>query len=403
MNRALTFTVVLLAAGSLRPPCAAAQSANALSADAGNLQAPAAGWSFTPTLSYAGGWDDNVLVTGNGDPSNRHDFVSIMNPRGAIDFTGRRTQLSGAYDGSFLIYRDLQSLNSFEQHGALSVRRLVSPHVSVFARNSAASVPTTELLELVGVPFVRVGSRLDDFRTGVEAALTARTSATAAYNFQWVDFDQSRPGSVLLGGHSHGTTVAVRHRLSNRTAITSDYDWQHATVGADAQRFDVQNASAGLDYKLSDTMHVFAAGGVSRLALTGLSDVRTGPAARLGFGRRFRAFDAAVTYNRSFVPSYGFNGTTQNEELTGRMRLQLARRMYAASSVSWRRNDPLIEGGLPLRSLWIEGTFGYALAPWLRAEVFYGATHQTIDRPGGTTDRNRVEFRIITTKPMRIR
>ena len=65
-------------------------------------------------------------------------------------------------------------------------------HVALFARNSAADVPTTELQEFVGVPFVRTGSRIDDLRGGVEAAFTKRTSMVVSYDFQWVDFDRNR-------------------------------------------------------------------------------------------------------------------------------------------------------------------------------------------------------------------
>ncbi len=93
----------------------------------------------------------------------------------------------------------------------------------------------------------------------------------------------------------------------------------------------------------------------------------------------------------------------QNEEATARLRLPLARRVYTSTAVSWRRNDPLLDGELPLRSLWIEGTIGYAVTPWVHVEAFYGGTHQTIDRPGGVLDRNRIGFQVITAKPVRIR
>ena len=56
-----------------------------------------------------------------------------------------------------------------------------------------------------------------------------------------------------------------------------------------------------------------------------------------------------------------------------------------------------------LRSVWLEGTIGYAATPWVHLEVFYSGTQQTIDRPGGQIDRNRIGFQVITAKPVRIR
>ena len=47
-----------------------------------------AGWLFTPTLIYSGGWDDNVLLHGQGDATTG-DFLTVVNPRGV------ETQLEG--------------------------------------------------------------------------------------------------------------------------------------------------------------------------------------------------------------------------------------------------------------------------------------------------------------------
>jgi hypothetical protein len=82
--------------------------------------------------------------------------------------------------------------------------------------------------------------------------------------------------------------------------------------------------------------------------------------------------------------------------------MPLGRRWYTRSAFSWRRNEPLAAGGLRLKSIWVDGTVGYTVRPWMQIEGFYGGTRQTIDRPGGRLDRNRAGFQIITAKPMRI-
>jgi uncharacterized protein (PEP-CTERM system associated) len=402
MTRFRLVTIAMLAAALLRPAAAAAQETNlAPTADANPL-APV-GWSFTPSLAYSGSWDDNVLIRGKGDAA-PGDFLNVVNPRGALDYNGRRGQMSLSYDGAFLLYRDLHSLDSYDQHAWFYARRLLTPHVGLFVRNTAASVPTTELAQFVAIPFVRTGSRLDDLRTGIEAAFTKRTSMVASYDFEYVDFDHSQPGAeALRGGHSHGASANGRHILTDRLALTADYGFQHALVGTIGQTFNIQNAWVGGEYKLSNLTRVFAAGGVSRLASTEISTDRTGPAWRLGLTRQFRTAGVDLLYTRSFVPSYGFGGTMQNEEATARLRLPLARRVYTSTAASWRRNDPLLDGELPLRSIWIEGTIGYAVTPWVHVEAFYGGTHQTIDRPGGVLDRNRIGFQVVTAKPVRIR
>jgi hypothetical protein len=401
MNRLLAFTIVLLGA-LVQSSTVEAQASNFVPVASADPQAPP-GWSFTPALVFGSSWDDNVLIRENGDQA-PGDVLSVLNPRATLDFNGAHGQLAASYDGAFLLYRELNQLNSFDQHGALFGRRQVSRHLALFVRNSAAAVPTTELQALVAVPFVRAGSRLEDLRTGIEAAFSARTSVVASYDFQWVDFDHSLPGTEgLLGGHSHGTTLTLRHVQDKRLTMTADYDLQHATLNEGGGVFDVQNLWAGGEYKLSAVTRFFAEGGVSRLSPAGLAETRTGPAWRIGLTRTVRRASVDLLYNRSFVASYAFGGTMQNEELTGRLQLPLGRRLYTTSALSRRTDDPLTSGEIPLRSYWIEGSIGYAVTPRVRFEAFYAGTRQTIDRPGGVLDDNRVGFQIITAKLMRLR
>jgi hypothetical protein len=362
---------------------------------------PVAGWTFTPALVYAGARDDNALLRGKGDAT-PGDYTTSVNPSGELAFIGHRDEFSAAYSSTFTTYRQLTPLNSFDQRGSIAARRRMTRRVTIFVRASAASVPTTDLVQFVAVPFVRLGSRLADAHGGVEAALTKRTTMVASYDLQWVNFDRDPLlGLILLGGHSQGATLSVRHAISGRTALIADYDLQRATiVGGD--RFDVENVQGGVELRPWESTRLFGTIGFSRLDMSRLAP-RTGPSWRAGLTRRLRTNTVDIVYKRSFVPSFGFGGTTQNEQLTSSLVAPIGRRFYTRSSVSWARNQPLTIGGLNLKSTWISGNVGYALRPWIRLEGFYDGTHQSIERPGGQLDRNRVGFQIITAKPMRIR
>jgi hypothetical protein len=401
MSRVHSFAIAALTALLIGTGTASAQESNLMPTASADLRSPA-GWSVTPALTYGASLDDNVLVRGAGD-NTVSDLVNVINPRGVVVFNGRRGQLTGTYDGAFVRYRDSSTLDSYDQHASFYGRYLPTPHLALFVRNSAAAVPTTELAQFIGTPFIRTGSRLDDLRAGVEAAFTKRTSMVASYDFEWVDFDTTAvPSAALFGGHSHGATLALTHQLTERFALTAAGDLQHATLGVGARTFDVQNVRGGGAYKLSEVTRVFADAGISRLGGTDVSEPRIGPAVRLGLTRLVRSAGIDVLYSRSFVPSYGFGGTTQNAEASVRFHSPLSRHVYTTAAVAWRRNDPLLIGGLPLRSNWIEGTLGYAATEWAHLEVFYAGTHQTIDRPGGNLDRNRIGLQVTTAKPLRV-
>jgi hypothetical protein len=110
-----------------------------------------------------------------------------------------------------------------------------------------------------------------------------------------------------------------------------------------------------------------------------------------------------VSYSQSFVPSYGFGGTMQNRDLTGRVRVPLSRSLYTSASTSWRKSDPLTVGELGLTSLWVDATVGYSVSQWARIEAFYSGARQTIARAGGEIDLNRAGIQVVTSKPMRVR
>src|SRR5262249_41831332 len=192
-------------------------------------------------------------------------------------------------------------------------------------------------------------------RGGAEIAFTRRTTLAASYDFEWVDFDNSEPGAEgLRGGHSHGASASLRHAVDARLTLIADYKFQHAIVATIGQTFDVQNGGGGIEYKLSELTFVSAAAGISHLASTETATSRTGPALRVSLAHHVRTADVDLAYIRSFIPSYGFGGTMQNEEASARLRVPLARRIYTVGGVSWRRNDPLTENELPLRSVSIE-------------------------------------------------
>jgi hypothetical protein len=240
-------------------------------------------------------------------------------------------------------------------------------------------------------------------RSGIEAAITKRLSMTAQYGYQWVEFDPDPIlGIELLGGTSHGATGSIRYTVNPRWTIVGHHDIQLATV-IDGSRFEVQNTQGGVDVAPWESVRLRATAGISRLDYTELEAPRIGPAFEAGITRRVRGGSLDVSYSRSFVPSLGFAGTSENEELAARAVGPIARRAYIHGGFAWRRNEPLVEGDLKLTSVGFDAGVGYLLQPWMRIEGFLDVIRQDIDRPGGQLSRNRIGVQVVTAKPMRIR
>lgn len=397
-------TLLAVAAALLTAAAASAgQRSDAGSDPSGSAQGRAPGWSLTPTFLVSRVYDDNVLMTGPGDPAVR-DYINVLNPRGDLTYKSARGLFSARYDGAFLVYRDLTTLNSFDQHAGIDATRKLSKRNSFVLSASANVSPTTEFLQLSGVPYVRTGTFTDDVRAGFESIVSNRTTITVGAHFGQARFNDSQLfANALLGGNSFGGGVSGRHRLSARTVLIVDADVQHAIIGSAEQVFDVQHAVAGVEHQLSEGIKVFASGGISRLGVSEFGPPRTGPSWSLGYKQAIRDTLVDVSFNRSYVPSFGFGGTTQNGDLTARVHLPITRRIYTQGLISFQQQDPLVIAVPQLQSRWFQGAVGYSARSYVRIEAYFASTRQTFGGTEARLEHNQFGVQIIASKPVRIR
>jgi hypothetical protein len=376
---------------------------------------PPPGWVFTPAIAVAESWDNNVLLATEGSES-AGDFATAVSPRGVLGYRGRYTDFNLDYRGSYQFYQELTELNAYDQRANASFTRRLSPALNVFARNSLTKSPTTDDVDVPGVRFRRQGVLLEDFRAGLEARLDQRTAITGAYNFQYVDFDDDEAlvtvDGLRRGGHAHGGSAQLDHRLSPRLSVGAEYDMRHGTVD-EIQTFDVMNALGTVDWQFSRRMAVSAGAGYAWLSTSQTGEGSSAPAFRVSLSRSGEQLAWIVGYRRSFLPSFGFGGTFQNQEFNAGVLALITRRLDVSGSFSVRNNDPLnsVDGaaGDPtlldsgLRSIWARSSVSYLATRWLRVEGYYTATFQDSQRPGGEVTRARAGIQVVTSTRMRIR
>ncbi len=396
--------VFILAAAALFAATASAQQGTALTDLTGAQTDVPPGWSLTPGMVLSRSYDDNVLLRGPGDPKER-DYINIINPRTDVTYSGPQADFAARYDGAFILYNQLTTLNSYDQHASITGKRKLSQHQSFFVNASAAAAPTTELLDISGVPYVRTGVFTDNIRAGLDNMISNRTTISVDARFEQAIFNNTDPSAgLLLGGNSIGAGMSVRRRISERTTLTADLDEQHATLGSEHEQFDIQHAIGGIERQMSEHFRVFAGAGASRLGASAFGPAFVGPSWQLGFVEHYRTTIIDASYTRTFIPSFGFGGTTQNEEVIGRVHLPITRRLYTNDLVSYRREDPLVIDISHLRSVWMETAIGYVASPWLRIEGYFNGTRQTAGRvDDALLTHNQYGIQVITGKPVRVR
>ncbi|HXD73730.1 MAG TPA: hypothetical protein VN628_08340 [Vicinamibacterales bacterium] len=358
------------------------------------------GWLVTPSLLLSRTSDDNVLMHGPGDTQD-HDLINVINPRADLNYNGRLTQFASNYTGAFVRYNSLTSLDSYEQHAGATMKRRVTKFTSFYFNADFTASPTTELLNLP-VPYVRTGATTDNFHGGIERT-GKRVTLDIGAHFQQARFEANQTyENLLLGGNSIGADLSIRRRMTETTSLFADANTEHETIGQAQQQFDVQRVVAGAEHRLSERTLVFAGAGVSRLSATQFGPARSGPSFKLGISQHYHATIIDVSYDRAFVPSFGFGGTTQNGSLTVRAQTPITRRIYTQDLVSYQRQDAIIIDFPSLRSVWMQAAVGYIASPWLRIEAYYAGTRQTVIGPDALLHHNQFGVQVITGKPVRI-
>jgi hypothetical protein len=362
------------------------------------------GWSFTPSVAIGTLYDSNLALADAPADTGRTQADSLLTimPAGQLEFFGRRTDFSANYRGFVRRYFDVSSLDGFDQRSALTFRRAMSRRLTLFARNSFADSPTTDEIDLNGVPFRRTGSKTNTFAAGSEFRVTKFITWAARYDGTWVEFD--RQDLFLTGGLIHALNNEVTYQVSSRVAAGGEYSYRTASLDEGNRELGFQNAGGVLRLTLGPrTTSAFGAG-FGSLHDRNTGEKRTGPYVRMSVAHALEHATVGGGYERQYVPSFGFGGASGSQELRGYVLMPLGRqRLYTQMSGSWRRTQPFEQDTLELDTVALRATVGYAAARWARVEGVYLYTRQDSIVTGGEVDRHRIGVQFVVSQPVRIR
>lgn len=379
---------------------APAVSAQEQSAEFPTYRTP--GLTFTPGITVAGGWDSNVALAA---PSGRAagDNVFLFQPFGQLELISPRTELIAGYKGNVRRYMDVDELNGYDQRGYFSLRRLATRRLTFFASNDYEDVPTTDQTELNGVPFSRTGSKSNRLAGGIEARLAKYTDLNVRYENTWVKFD--REATFLSDGWINSVSGDLRQRLSPRLSVGAEYEIRKADLEQGRRNIWFQDIGGLVSYAVGPHTTLTASAGFSVLNDDVPSGDRTGPYFRGDISHDLDRVKFGAAYEKSFVPSFGFGGASDNQEVSGFVYMPLNRnRMYINSHALWRRSNPLlVDVELALDTIQINNTLGYAVVRWFRLEAFHAFTRQDSRITGGEINRHRAGLQLVLSQPMRIR
>jgi hypothetical protein len=201
----------------------------------------------------------------------------------------------------------------------------------------------------------------------------------------------------------NGVHVDVAHRFTERATLGGEYSIRFADLNEGTRSMRFNDAGAVFGYALGPHTMFSAAAGISHLADDLQNETRTAPYFRAGIVQNLEAATVGASYERSFVPSFGFGGSNESQEVRGYVHMPIPRkRSYVQASLAWRHSIPYISTDLELDSVLARSTIGYALARWFRLEGFYAFTRQYSRDTAGEINRHRIGAQLVISQPMRL-
>ena len=397
-SRFLTLSAVVLAL------CAGRGAVLAQETQQAELQSwRVAGWSFTPGVAIGAGFDSNVAIAGPdefGDTAS--DRLMRIEPFGQLEYFSPRTTFSSGYRGAMRRYFELSNLDGLDHSLYATLRHRISRRVSFFLDESFQRAPTTDALELNGVPFQRIGTRYNLLAGGVDARVTKSLDLATGYEISHADFVGDAP--TLNDGIVQRVHGSLSHRIDTRASVGGEYGVRYADLNAGASRFLFQNAGGVLQFRTGEHTTLDFAGGLTHVVDRSRDETRSGPYVRAAIVHHAARAVVGGEYQRSYSPSFALSGAQRSHEVRGYVNMPFRQnRFYVQESATFRRGDPFTALEPALDSIWVRSTVGYALRRWLRLEGHHQFTSQDNRRAGGRVTRHVAGVQMVVSEPMRIR
>lgn len=224
----------------------------------------AANWNFTPYVSLAEIYTDNVRLAPRGDEQD--EFITVVNPGFSLRRDEGRIRANVAYQMQNLFYaRDSDANETFHQLDALGVAEILREH---FFIDAASSISQQVIDAEQAAPLSNrsvTGNRTDVVTASVSPYLRQEfgsTQALARYRYGIVNFDDSDVAGITNDATVNGESVAIGSPPSaKRLSWLGAYDRKRVDFDGINAADVFEQAGLRFDYRLTRTLGLVGLGG----------------------------------------------------------------------------------------------------------------------------------------------
>ena len=125
----------------------------------------------------------------------------------------------------------------------------------------------------------------------------------------------------LTDGWMNGVHGELSRRLNERLSLGGEYAMRFADLNEGTHQVVFQDVGGTLHYRITDATMFSASGGMSHLNDRLVLVTRTGPYVRAGITHDVVRATIGASFEKMYVPSFSFGGSTQSQELRGFVRM----------------------------------------------------------------------------------
>lgn len=224
-----------------------------------SMPAIAANWEFTPTLSIAEIYSDNVILAPPGQED--EDFVTDLSPGFSLQGEGRRLNAALDYRFQQLLYsRDSNRNKNYHQLNGSAEAELITNtlFLNTFANISQYTQSTTQLniADNISVVGDRSTVRTAGVSPSYRHSFSGGANLVAGYGYNIVRYDDGPSDSDI-----HGFNVTLE---SGERFTLLEWRLRYASLREDreaAERIDRNSVSGQMRYRMTRTLSVLAEAG----------------------------------------------------------------------------------------------------------------------------------------------
>ncbi|MCE5311706.1 MAG: hypothetical protein LLF86_00985 [Nitrospiraceae bacterium] len=333
------------------------------------LPATGYGYELMPTLSIGLGesYNDNIYLTHS---DRKGDFVTSITPGIDLSLKSLNTEIVLGYHPGFNYYASHSDRNNVSQAlnaGAifrLSERLTVSLKDNFVKSEENRDIRTVYL----GSLSQNIKREINVLSGDVAYKISQRLTSTLTGSYS--DTTTSGSGSSVGDVKSYYGGIMFAYTLTERTSLNLNY--KHNI-------FDYKNSSdatsddytAGITYKLSDTMTLTANGGVSRTKIEDSGRTSTGFTGGATITKRFERSDIALAYNRGVAPNIDNNDTTTTQIFSLKYNRRMSELLTAGLNAFYSINKSAIGSSTDTRETGAGANFSYMLSKDLSLVLSY--------------------------------